>query len=649
MSDAAPYVLIVDDEVDHREVIRDALTQHFQVVEVAEADGADAALGELRERPITTVVLDYRLPGRDGLDLLPELLETRPGVVVIVTTARGSEDTAVAALHAGAADYVPKHADLATRLPAAVERAMQLQQLRAAKERAEREREALQRFADTTLQALPLAVVVVDRDLNVHLMNAGAERLALPEARDPATGGWRYPVEVLADHDLAQLVRDVADGVGPVHLADVHYRPHGAGPNEVRHIALSLHRFTAPEPDGTEAVRVVTLAQDVTEQHLLEEQVRQSAKLEAIGQLAGGVAHDFNNLLTGISGFAQIVRDGLPEGSPQIEDLQQVVDLSDKAAGLTRQLLAFGRKQALQPQVLTLNDVVADLTKMLHRVIDEHVDLVFVPAADLGVTLADPGQIEQVVMNLAVNARDAMPDGGHLTIETQNVTLDEAYAGAHLEVSAGEYVLLAISDTGHGMDAETLSHIFEPFYTTKGVGQGTGLGLATVYGIVKQHGGHISVYSELGSGTTFKVYLPRTEVPAEAHQAAPEATQGGSETILVVEDDETVRKLAERILTHFGYTVLAVGDPRDAGGVLEAHDGHVSLLLTDVVMPGMNGRELYDQLALSHPRLRVLYASGYTDNAIVHRGVLDPGIPFISKPFTLAQLARKVREVLDGR
>ncbi|HVA01863.1 MAG TPA: response regulator [Terriglobia bacterium] len=381
----------------------------------------------------------------------------------------------------------------------------------------------------------------------------------------------------------------------------------------------------------------------------LEEQLQQAQKMEAIGRLAGGIAHDFNNLLTIITGYGQLLLDHLPPDDKMRTYVNQIKKAGDRAASLTRQLLAFSRKQVLAPEVLDLNCVVANINKMLPRLIGEDIELVAVAYPDLGRVKADPGQIEQVIMNLAVNARDAMPQGGRLTIETANADLDENYSSQRRVVIPGAYVMLAVSDTGTGMTPEIQSQIFEPFFTTKEQGKGTGLGLATVYGIVKQSGGYIWVYSEAGKGTAFKIYLPRIYAAAgEAKKAEGVGrAKAGSETILVVEDNEAVRRLVRGILEARGYTLLEAGGGEEALKMIESHAGPIHLLLTDIVMPRVNGPELAARLAPLHPEVKVLYMSGYTDNAIVHHGILDSGTHFLQKPFTPETLARRVREVLD--
>jgi len=413
-------------------------------------------------------------------------------------------------------------------------------------------------------------------------------------------------------------------------------------------VELITHRLMRDE--GYERPAQLVLVYDVTARRILEEQLRQAQKMETIGQLAGGIAHDFNNLLTGITGYSELALRRLQPGDPVHRDLEQIKKAGDRATTLTRQLLAFSRKQILQPQLLDLNIVVAETEKLLRHLIGEHIQIRAVLEPTRVCLQADAGQLEQVIMNLVLNARDAMPHGGQLMIETANVYLNEAYASQHRTVKAGHYVMLAISDTGTGMDKQTQKHIFEPFFTTKEVGKGTGLGLATVYGIVKQSGGNIWVYSEVGVGTVFKVYLPRVDAdtPKETQTPRREAICQGTETILLAEDEELVQELARTVLVTCGYQVLAATDGNQAFLVSERYPAPIHLLLTDVIMPALNGGGLAKSLASVRPTMKVLYMSGYMDNAIVHQGVLAEGANFIQKPFTAAQLADKVRAVLDG-
>jgi two-component system cell cycle sensor histidine kinase/response regulator CckA len=402
---------------------------------------------------------------------------------------------------------------------------------------------------------------------------------------------------------------------------------------------------------GVAVLGCVEVLRDITERKRVEEQLRQSQKMEAVGKLAGGVAHDFNNLLTAIIGYSDLALARLREGDRLRKYVQEIKKAGERAASLTRQLLAFSRRQVLVSQVLDLNSVVSNLQKMLRRLIGEDIDLVTIAAPHLGCVRADPGQMEQVIINLAVNARDAMPQGGKLTIETGNVDLDESYTRSHIDVTPGRYAMLVVSDAGCGMDAETLSHMFEPFYTTKEEGKGTGLGLATVYGIVKQSGGHISVSSDPGKGTTFKIYLPRVEEGIELVRPGPAAHKAsrGTETVLLVEDDVTARDVVREVLQSRGYTVLEATGSNEA---LEIGERHVSrpihLMLADVVMPEMSGPRLADRLACLYPKMKVLYMSGHTDAAVARHVKLSRDVPYLQKPFAAEVLARKVRELLDA-
>ena len=401
-----------------------------------------------------------------------------------------------------------------------------------------------------------------------------------------------------------------------------------------------------------EGVVFELFAEDVTERRALEQQLQQSQKMEAVGRLAGGIAHDFNNLLMVISGYSEFLLERLGAEPHLRGPAQEIASASERASSLTRQLLAFSRKQMLAPRIVNLNDVASENLRMLTRMIGEDIDLVMLPSPNLWAVRADAGQIEQVIMNLAVNARDAMPSGGKLTIETSNVSLDEDYARVHGPLRPGDYVMVAISDTGNGMDQETQSHIFEPFFTTKGP-KGTGLGLSTVYGIVKQSGGYIWVYSEVGRGTTFKIYLPRVASLEEpAVQVAPprqfQKVEPGTETILLVEDEANLRYLARQYLEKQGYKVIEAADGAVAMQIAVAHEAVIHLLLTDVIMPGMNGRELAQRISEIRPNVKILYMSGYTENVIGHNGTLDAGVRLLQKPFNLRDLKNKVREVLDA-
>jgi PAS domain S-box-containing protein len=412
-------------------------------------------------------------------------------------------------------------------------------------------------------------------------------------------------------------------------------------------VRLQCRRVTGENFGSTSYEGIV---EDLSEQSLLEEQLRQSQKMEAIGRLAGGIAHDFNNLLTVISGYTGMLIDTLSTKDPRRTDAERVKTAADRAAALTRQLLAFSRKQVLTPTTLNLNTVISDLSKMLPRLIGEDIDLAFVPGEQLSSVYADRGQVEQVLMNLVVNARDAMPEGGKITIETRNKELDEKYTRHRRGLVPGEYVMLAVTDTGTGMDSDTKARIFEPFFTTKEEGKGTGLGLATVYGIVKQSGGHIAVYSEPGQGTTFRVYFPATSASKKQEREpapAPRKTRG--ETVLVIEDEADLRSMIVRALARRDYHVLEARTGEEALELVEKQKAEVQLLITDIVMPGMRGTEAAQRLASLLPDLKILYMSGYTDNAMFHQKLLEAGTIFLQKPFSVSALEERVQKALDGK
>ncbi len=489
----------------------------------------------------------------------------------------------------------------------------------------------------------PLAVVEWDLEFRVTAWNPAAEGI-FGYSHEEAMG---QHASFIVPPQFRQQVDDVGQALvkqsGGTRSTNDNLTKSGS--------TISCEWYNTPLVDEFgKVLGVASLVQNVTERVALEERLRQSQKMEAVGRLAGGVAHDFNNLLTVILGYAQILAEGVPAGSRLYDSTAQIKSAADRAAGITRQLLAFSRKAVLSPRVINLNDTMMNLDSLLRRLIGEDIEVLTVPANDLGSVKADPGQIEQVIMNLALNARDAMPLGGKLTLETANAQLDEAYARHHQPAEPGRYVMLAVTDTGHGMSPETQARIFEPFYTTKEVGKGTGLGLSMVYGIVKQSGGYIWVYSEENRGTTFKIYLPRVDQPVEAVGAEnrPKGVQRGSETILLVEDDPQLRQLSSSILAHCGYKVLTASGPEEGLAICKENHRDIRLLVTDVVMPRMNGRQLAEQILQISPSVKVLYISGYTSNAIVHYGVLDPGLWFLPKPFTLSSLMAKVREVLDS-
>ncbi len=499
------------------------------------------------------------------------------------------------------------------------------------------------REARDTLQTLidsaPLAIFTLDTRGNVLTWNKTAEQIF----------GWREDevvgrfIPFVSDEHLPEFRELLARASAGETLTDVELVRHCKDGSK---IDITVYATPMRAPDG-QVQSILGLVADNRYRRSLEAQLRTAQKMEAVGQLAGGIAHDFNNLLTAILAPADFLLHTLPADHEAVRDLRDIRDAARRAADLTKQLLAFSRRQVLEPRSISLGDVVTGMESMLRRLIGEHIELHTIPADDLGTVRADPGQLEQVLVNLVVNARDAMPDGGKLTIETANVELDESYAAEHYPVTPGSYVMLAVTDTGEGMTADTKSHLWEPFFTTKPTGRGTGLGLATVFGIVKQSGGYIWVYSEPGQGSTFKIYLPRIDAPAESLAVVSKgALPHGSQTLLVVEDDDMVRAVTRRALTAHGYTVLAASNGPEALLLAGTHGYKMDMLLTDVIMPGMSGRELAERLRQVRPDLKVLFISGYTDDTIVRHGVLEGGVPFLQKPFTPDQLLRKVQGVI---
>ncbi len=487
-------------------------------------------------------------------------------------------------------------------------------------------REHAQRLFERTLDAAPDCMLVLDAEERIVYSNCAAASLfGIPTGE---LGGRRWDSLVSAPLEGQPTFRRARRSGGSERVVECHVSSANHGETPLR----------------------ILVVRDVTERQLYEERLRSNQRMEAIGKLAGGIAHDFNNVLAAIIGHAEFAKDAIPADSPAAEDLAEVRVSADRAAALTAQLLAFSRRQVIEPIRVDLNEVVRQIDRMLGRLLGEDIEIQQMLTAAPWAVEVDPSQIEQVLLNLAVNARDAMPKGGKLTLETQNVTLGEDYAREHPEVEAGDYVLLAVSDTGVGMTEDVRVRVFEPFFTTKPVGQGTGLGLATVYGIVKQARGHIWIYSEPGRGTTFKIYLPRAEGAAQALpvRRPSQRPAGGNERILVVEDEAAVRRIMVRALNAAGYTVIEASNGADALIKLESADGKLDLLVTDVVMPQMGGRELATKLTSTRSGLRVLFLSGYTENAIVHHGVLDAGLVFLQKPFTPEELVRRVRDVLDA-
>ena len=636
----ALHVLLVEDRDVDAELVRRELQRAEIACRTRRVDTEADFRRELRDFVPDVVLADYSIPGFGGMAALEILRREAALVPLIVVTGSIDEETAAACIKAGAADYVLK--THLVRLAPAVRSALEMRHSRAERVAAEAALRANEQRFRALVEHSWDAIALFGPDGAILYGSPATTRIL------------GYDLEEFVGRNAVDLVHpDDRDAVvGRLTETMTHPGARVEVVARVRHKDGSwryLEGVFTNLLDDPSVNAIVNNYRDATERRSLEQQVIQAQKMEAVGRLAGGVAHDFNNILTAIGGHTDLLLADLAPDDPRRLDVDEIHRAADRAAALTQQLLAFSRRQVLQPKVLDLNALVQNVENLLRRLIGEDVILAAVLAPDAGRVRADPGQIEQVIVNLAVNARDAMPGGGRLTIETRNVELDADYAAEHPAVVPGPYVSIAVSDTGTGMTTEVQAHMFEPFFTTKEVGKGTGLGLATVYGIVKQSGGSIWVYSELGHGTTFKVYLPRVDDPADLlTKAVPTdaASLRGTETILLVEDEPAVRAVARQVLTRQGYTVLEAPDGQAALAMVDATGPSIDLVLTDLVMPGMGGRNLADNLVRRFPDLRVLYMSGYTDDAIVRHGMLESGHAYLQKPFRPEALVHKIWEVL---
>jgi two-component system cell cycle sensor histidine kinase/response regulator CckA len=635
-------VLLVEDREDDALLVLDELRRGGFTVTHERVETAEAMRAALAEHTWDVIVSDYSMPVFTGIRALEVLHESGLDIPLIVASGTIGEETAVAALKAGAADFFSK--DRLVRLVPAVERELREAEGRRRRRHAEDALEAVRSRMQLTLQALTIGISEIDLRTDTVVLSTEFERLhGIAAVASPTTlDGYLATIHADDRGAVADSIEEAARrGLDSV----LEYRV--KWPDQSVHWIRVIGRTLCS--DTGVPLRAVGIGVDVTAQRHLEDQFRQAQKLEAIGSLAAGVAHDFNNLLTVIAGYCEMLEAQCEDQPAVLEDVAEIKKAGESASALTRQLLAFSRRQIVAPQTLDVNGVVRASHKMLRRLVEENVRIDLALAEALPVITADTGQIEQILLNLVINARDAMPTGGVVTIETDHRVVDEPYARTHLDVTPGPYVVLSISDTGTGMTPEVQARLFEPFFTTKERGRGTGLGLATVYGIVKQNLGHIWVYSEVGLGTTFNVYLPvRTDhAPASA---APLTRAGGAldgtETVLVVEDETSLRALTERMLQGHGYRVLSAANGADALRVVDEHGGPIEVVLMDVVMPGRSGRDIGEEITARRPATRIVYVSGYTDNAISHHGVLEPGVTFLQKPFTSEVLLRTIRDVL---
>ncbi len=644
-------VLIVDDNAVDREAIRRRLGDSANVQEAATgADGLDRA----RLQSMACVLLDHRLPDAEGVDLVSSFVEL--GAPVVMLTGQGSERVAVEAMKRGALDYLIKDQLTDEGLRRAVRHAVDTAALEV---RLRQQRSQLERHvAELALRSHQLENSNAALQASEHRLRIVLEQL--PAIVWTTDGALKYTSLAGATCralgiDPGEVVgSSVVEHHGDAQAVEAHRRALAGTP--VRYDlpwgARMLEACVEPLRGSDGSIEgVIGFGLDVTESRQIADRLRQAQKMEAVGTLAGGVAHDFNNLLTAIQSFTQFAADGLDDEDPAREDLDQVQRAVDRAAELTRQLLAFSRNQRIEPRSLDVGEVVQNLEKMLRRLIQEDVELETHVAEGLWRTSIDPGSLEQVIMNLVVNARDAMPEGGQLTIELENVELAEGDPSlARHQLTPGDYVLMAVSDTGEGVAPELQDSIFEPFFTTKDVGKGTGLGLSTCHGIIRQAEGNIWVYSEPGRGSTFKVVLPRTvSGPSELiRQAAAPVELDGTERILVVEDDDQVRALAVRALTLRGYRVVEAANGAAALLRMQEYGEPIDLLLTDVVMPQMSGPDLAKRLGAKFPELRVVYMSGYTARVATQQRLLPADVPLLAKPFSPRSLLQRVRELLDG-
>ena len=636
--ESATRLLLVEDNPGDVRLIREMFNEPgSHNIELMCAESMSEAEKHLTERDVDIALLDLGLPDAHGLGAVRRAHAVAPRLPLVVLTGLDDESLAVRSLREGAQDYLVKGQIESRGLLRAIRYAIERKHVEEELHRTNQlldTTQAVARLGGWELDVVHDALFWTSETYRIHETSPAEYRPTV------ATGIAFYAPESIPL--IAAAVQDAIERGTPFDLDLELITATG------RRIAVRATGAATMEQGRT--TKITGAFQDITERKRLEAQLSQSQRLEAVGQLAGGIAHDFNNLLTAIRGYAELARRGLEEDECRRDDLDEVIANADRAAALIRQLLAFGRRQVLEPRVVDAAEVVGDMASMLRRLLGEHIELATCMAPGLGSIKVDPSQLEQVIVNLAVNARDAMSDGGKLTIELSNVEFDPAYVASHPGAVPGPYVLLEVSDTGIGMDEETRVRIFEPFFTTKEPGKGTGMGLATVYGIVKQSGGSIYVSSQPLFGATFRIYLPRvTEERPAAVEEIPAArpSSSGTEIVLLVEDEPAVRGFARRTLEEQGYVVLEAASGADALSIAASDARPIALLVTDVVMPGLQGHQLAERLVATRPELRTLYLSGFTENSVVHHGVPDHGVAFLAKPFSADALGEAVRRVLD--
>jgi PAS domain S-box-containing protein len=632
------HILHLEDDPNDAALVQSTLETGNIACATTCVQSRDDFVAALEHGGVDLILSDFSMPSFDGMSALKIAHARWPAIPFILVSGTLGEERAIDSLKSGATDYVLK--ERLSRLIPAVHRAM-----REAEERRQLERavSSLSQFA-AIVESSEDAIISKGLDSIVATWNKGAEKIFGYSADEMVGNSIMRLIPADRQDEESQFLSKIEHGESMHQFETIRQAKDGR--------LLDVSVTVSPIKDAKgKIIGVSKVARDITEKKRLQAQFIEAQKMDVIGQLAGGVAHDFNNILAVIIGYSDLMMPELAPDSPLQKYTEEIRNAAERAAGLTRQLLVFSRKQTVQLVVLDLNDVVADLDKMLRRLIDESIAMTIVPGKQIGRIKADPGHIGQVLMNLVVNARDAMPKGGKISIATHNVTLDKNYVHAHTGVIPGHYVMLSVSDTGTGMTDEVKTRLFEAFFTTKPKGKGTGLGLATCQTVVRQSGGHVGVYSEIGKGTTFKIYFPRVEQPLdvvdEPIQTGP--LPRGTETLLVVEDDPSVRHLARGVLEVQGYEVLSASNGQDALHVAREHKGSlIRLVVTDVIMPLMGGKVMAEWLKTTYPDLKILFTSGYTDDAIAQHGVLEPGVAFLSKPYSPAVLVCKVREMLDN-